>query len=94
MISSPVDLTSDDNNYLNNLNCEWHIRMPLRQKLKLAFVKKFGIEKTTNCSTDFLEVCVICGIGITYCRNNTFSTYIKYLYFLTTCNNRFMMDQT
>ncbi|KAL5234243.1 hypothetical protein ACI65C_001653 [Semiaphis heraclei] len=56
MISSPVDLTSDDNNYLNNLNCEWHIRMPLRQKLKLAFVKKFGIEKTTNCSTDFLEI--------------------------------------
>lgn len=37
--------------------------MPLRQKLKLAFVKKFGIERTTNCSTDFLEVCVICDIG-------------------------------
>ncbi|XP_022177373.1 cubilin-like [Myzus persicae] len=56
IISSPVDLTSDNNNYLDNLNCEWHIRMPLRQKLKLAFVKKFGIEETRNCSTDFLEI--------------------------------------
>lgn len=64
--------------------------MPLRQKLKLAFVKKFGIEQTTNCSTDFLEVCVIFGIAIKYCKH-TFSTYIKCLYFLTTCN-RFTMD--
>uniref|UniRef100_A0A2H8TEF1 Cubilin n=1 Tax=Melanaphis sacchari TaxID=742174 RepID=A0A2H8TEF1_9HEMI len=56
IITSPVDLTSDNNNYLDNLNCEWHIRMPLKQKLKLAFVKKFGIELTNNCSTDFLEI--------------------------------------
>ncbi|KAF0762933.1 cubilin, partial [Aphis craccivora] len=56
IITSPVDLTSDDNNYMDNLNCEWHIRMPLKQKLKLAFVKKFGIEHTTNCSTDYLEI--------------------------------------
>lgn len=50
--------------------------MPLRQKLKLAFVKKFGIERTTNCSTDFLEVCVICDIDIKSYKNNTSNIYI------------------
>lgn len=59
--------------------------MPLRQKLKLAFVKKFGIERTTNCSTDFLEVCVILELNILQ------KLCIKYLYLLTNCN-RFTMD--
>lgn len=59
IISSPVDLVSDSSNYLNNLNCEWHIRMPLHQKIKLGFVKKFGIELSTNCTTDFLEVSLL-----------------------------------
>lgn len=58
IISSPVDLTTDNSNYMDNLNCEWHITMPLYQKVKLIFVKKFGIEFSSNCSTDFLEVCL------------------------------------
>jgi len=56
MITSPVDLARDSGNYLDNLNCEWHIRMPQHQKLKLTFMKKFGIELSKNCSSDFLDV--------------------------------------
>ncbi|VVC39263.1 EGF-like, conserved site,EGF-like calcium-binding domain,CUB domain,EGF domain,EGF-like calcium- [Cinara cedri] len=56
IISSPVDLTSDNYDSLDNLNCEWHIRMPLKQKLKLVFVKKFGIKFSKNCATEFLEI--------------------------------------
>jgi len=56
IIASPTDLTSESNNYLDNLNCEWHIKMPLNQKIKLTFIKKFGIESTKNCSLDYLQV--------------------------------------
>lgn len=45
---------------MDNLNCEWHIRLPLNQKLKLTFVKKFAIEASKhNCSADYLEVCIV-----------------------------------
>lgn len=58
-ISSPKDLLSGANTYLDNLNCEWHIRMPLNQKMVLKFVKQFNIESSDNCTLDFLEVSII-----------------------------------
>jgi len=66
---------------MDNLNCEWHIRMPLKQKLKLAFVKKFGIEHTTNCSTDYLEVCVIYYYKLNKNNNSIHQIFIFLNYF-------------
>jgi len=59
IVSSPLDLSSDSSNYLDNLNCEWHIRMPLNQKIKLSFIKKFGTESSKSCLFEFLEVSFI-----------------------------------
>ncbi|XP_029345463.1 cubilin isoform X3 [Acyrthosiphon pisum] len=56
IISSPIHLTSDSFNDLDSLNCEWNIQIPLRQKLKLEFVKKFGITYSQNCLKEFLEI--------------------------------------
>jgi len=56
MITSPVDLARDTGNYLDNLDCEWHIKMPQHQKLILTFVKKFDIKLSKNCSSEFLNV--------------------------------------
>ncbi|XP_050435751.1 cubilin [Adelges cooleyi] len=55
-ISSPMNVLSDSKMYLDNLNCEWHIRMPLKQKLKLMFLKSFDIESSKNCTSDYLEI--------------------------------------
>ncbi|XP_029345465.1 cubilin isoform X2 [Acyrthosiphon pisum] len=56
IIASPLHLTSDSFNDLDSFNCEWHIQMPLNQKLKLEFVKKFGITYSQNCLKEFLEI--------------------------------------
>lgn len=58
IISSPPDLSGKISSYLDNLNCEWHIKMPLDQKIKLTFIK-FDTEFSTSCSLDFLEVSFI-----------------------------------
>lgn len=58
IISSPRDLATDVNNYLDNLNCEWHIKMPPNQKIKLSFINKFDIESSKNCLSDFVEVSI------------------------------------
>lgn len=56
MITLPVDLARNGSKYLINLNCEWIIRMPLHQKLHLTFVKGYSIERSKECSSDFLAV--------------------------------------
>lgn len=68
-----MHLTSDSFNDLDNVNCEWHIKMPLNQKLKLEFIKEFGITDSINCSTDFLEVC--------------FKFYFRFWYFYNCINS-------
>ncbi|VVC39264.1 EGF-like, conserved site,EGF-like calcium-binding domain,CUB domain,EGF domain,EGF-like calcium- [Cinara cedri] len=56
IITSPTDFSSDTTQYLNNLKCEWHIKIPLNQKIKLVFIKKFILEFSEDCSSDFLEI--------------------------------------
>lgn len=56
IIASSLDLIMDSSHYEDGVNCEWLIKMPLNQKIKLTFIKKFHINQSVHCLLDFLEV--------------------------------------
>ncbi|XP_050535178.1 cubilin [Daktulosphaira vitifoliae] len=56
-VSSNV-LLSDNSRNTNSLNCEWHIKLPQKQKqkLKLMFIKHFVIDISKDCKSNFLQI--------------------------------------
>ena len=42
--------------YKNNLECEWDIKVDVGFHLRLTFVDRFFIEETNDCKNDFVEV--------------------------------------
>lgn len=53
-ISAPTNIA--DGSYKHNLLCDYVIRMPTDARVRVAF-KKFGLEESTTCKFDKLEVC-------------------------------------
>lgn len=58
------------NQYQSNLICEWLIRVPLNERIRLKF-DSLDIEHHSTCRWDFIEVRITCSFYLKYKKNGS-----------------------